>query len=96
MNEPTSTRKELVTREAILDMLSDDEVASVCTAETAAKLEDKAEYLDLDQLEKGIQRATNGAVVMGRALPKKAVHEATWKKIQAALASMATAGSTAN
>jgi hypothetical protein len=79
-------RKEMVTRDAILMMLSDDEVASVSTAETALELPEKSEYIDLDQLPKGIQIASKAAVVLGSVLPKSAVHEKTWKRIQVALA----------
>ena len=57
------------------------------TAETAEHLADGDEYLDLEQLERGVQQ-TCGAIhsTMGRVLPKKAVHAATWQKLVARLA----------
>jgi hypothetical protein len=74
------------TRESILNLLSDDEVASVSTAETAPGLSDADEYLDLERLEQGVQRAQGTKPVMGRVLPRKGVHDATWTKILAQLA----------
>ena len=74
-------RNEYVTRDSILKLLSDDEVASVTTAETAARLPAGDEFLDLEQLGQGVQRAAGKTTPMGRVLPKKAVHENTWNKI---------------
>jgi hypothetical protein len=74
-------RTENIVRESVLKLLSDDEVASVSTAETAARLLDGEEYLDLEQLNRGVQRATRAATVMGHALPRRAVHKDTWSKI---------------
>ncbi len=74
-----------LTRDALLKLLSDDEIASVCTAETAPRLADGDEYLDLDCLVRGVQRAPHGAVTMGQLLPRKAVREATWNAILARL-----------
>ena len=78
----TDKRTDYLTRDSLLKLLSDAEVASVSTAETAPKLVDGDEYLDLEQLGRGVQRAP-GAVTtpMGRVLPKKAVREATWAAI---------------
>jgi hypothetical protein len=72
-------------RKTVLGFLSDDEVASVSTAETASGLLDGDEYLDLQALDQGVRRARGTAVAMGRVLPRKAVHEATWTKILAQL-----------
>jgi hypothetical protein len=69
------------TRDRILKLLSDDEVASVSTAETAAKLEDGDEYVDLEELAEGVQRAPGTGTPMGRVLPRNAVQEKTWSKI---------------
>jgi hypothetical protein len=74
-------QSEYITRDTILKLLSDDEVAKVSTAETADRLADGDEYLDLEHLDQGVQRAPRPATPMGRVLPKKAVHENTWKKI---------------
>jgi hypothetical protein len=77
----TTGRNDYVTRESVLKLLSHDEVAKVSTAETADRLAAGDEYLDLEQLEQGVQRAGGTAVTMGHVLPRKAVHENTWSKI---------------
>jgi hypothetical protein len=80
-------RAEHVTRDAILALLSDEEIAKVSTAETAAGLREGGEYLDLEHLDRGVQRAsaaTKGTMV--HALPRAAVRDETWTKILARLA----------
>ncbi len=74
-------RAAYVLRDGIMNLLSDDEVASVSTAETAQKLADGDEYIDLEQLEQGVLRAQATPTPMGRVLPRRAVHEDTWTKI---------------
>ena len=74
-------RSQYVTRESILMLLSDDEVAAVATAETATRLPEGDEYLDLERLDLGVQRMHNKKTPMGRALPKKSIHGNTWDKI---------------
>jgi hypothetical protein len=74
-------RAGLETRDRVLKLLSDDEVANVSTAEAAARLFEGDEYLDLERLEQGVQRATGTTAPMGRVLPRKAVHETTWSRI---------------
>lgn len=74
-----------VTREAIMKLLSDQEAGSVSTAETATKLASGEEYIDLEQLEAGVQKAPLAQARMGNVLPKRAVHEGTWTKVVAAL-----------
>ena len=80
-------RSEYLTRNGILKQLSDVEVTHVSTAETAEHLTDGDEYLDLEQLDHGVQKAC-GAInrTMGRVLPRKAVHAATWQKLISLLA----------
>jgi hypothetical protein len=80
-----SERTEMLARDRILMLLSDAETASVSTAETAIDLADGEEYLDLAHLDQGVQRAHGPAPVMGRVVPRKAVHEETWSRIQAEL-----------
>ena len=86
----TDKRHDYTTRDAVMKLLSDAEVASVSTAETATKLAAGEEFLDLEHLDKGVLKAGGEAVPMGRVLPKKAVHEATWTKILAQLAAPRT------
>lgn len=78
-------RAAYVTRDAILKMLTDDEVAKVSTAETASRLSSGDEYLDLEHLELGVRRADGKVPPMGRVLPRNAVHANTWAKIVAQL-----------
>jgi hypothetical protein len=69
------------TRESILKLLSSDEIASLSRAETAQRLGDGDEYLDLEHIERGVRRAGRMVTPMGRVLPRKSVHESTWLKI---------------
>lgn len=75
-----------VTRDSILKMLSEEEVDRVSTAETAVRLADGDEYVDLEELDRGVQRAHGANTDMGRVLPRKAVLETTWSKIVTELA----------
>ena len=82
-----SSRAEYVVRKAILDLLSKDEIAKVSTAEAATGLAEGQEYVDLEHLDLGVQRAkavTKGT--MGHLLPRSAVGEDTWNKVLAQLA----------
>jgi len=74
-------RNAYILRDGIMNLLSEQEVASVCKAETAERLTDGDEYLDLEQLDQGVCRALKTPTPMGRVLPRKAVHQNTWSKI---------------
>jgi hypothetical protein len=89
----TDSKAEHVTRENILMLLSDDEVASVSTAETMVRPLDGEEYLDLEDLEQGVRSALGTAPKMGRLLLRRSVHKDTWAKIQKQLAALHTAKS---
>lgn len=89
MSQP-NLRDSYVTRDAILKLLSDDEVASVSTAETAPRLLDGEEYIDLEQLDGGVRRAILHLPSMGSVLPRKSVQSDTWTKVVAELASLHT------
>lgn len=78
-------RTEYLTRDRLMKLLSDDEVASVSTAETKAFLANGAEYLDLEKLELGVLHASASTGSLSNVLPRKAVHENTWKKLVAQL-----------
>ena len=81
-----STRLELVTRETVLMLLTDAETAKVSTAEAATGLSDGAEYLDLEHIDQGIQRAnTTTKLTMGHVVPRSAVSDFKWTKILAQL-----------
>jgi hypothetical protein len=81
-------RRHYLTRSGMLKLLSDEEAASVSTAETAERLEEGDEYVDLGHLEHGVRRAKGTRMSMGRVLPRKAVREATWTKIVDQLAAL--------
>ena len=70
-----------MTRDDILNLLSEGEVASVDTANAKAQLGNGDEYLDLQELQQGVQRAKIGATPMGQVLPRKAIYEDTWRRI---------------
>ncbi len=85
MNDPKLSAQ--VTRDTVLKLLSNEEVARVSNAEGARPLTEGQEFLDLENLGKGAQRAKAAmAVPMGRILPRYAVSDDTWRKILAHLA----------
>ena len=84
-------RTEFVFRHSILGLLSDDEVASVSTAETATGLSAGDEYLDLEQPDRGVCLAAGISGPMGCVLPRRAVHETTWSKVLTELEAYRTA-----
>ena len=78
---------EHVTRETILNLLSNAETAKVSNAEGAAALTVGDDFVDLEHLDQGVQRANASTkVVMGHVLPRSAVSQETWSKIMAQLA----------
>ena len=77
--------KDYEVRNNILKLLSDEELASVSTAETATRLAEGDEYLDLDKLDEGVKHADGLAVPIARALLRKAVRSSTWNTILAML-----------
>jgi hypothetical protein len=82
----TNAKRDQATREDILLLLSDEETARVSTSEDRPKLADGAEYIDLERLDLGVQRAAAAkSIVMGHILPRSAVAAGTWKKILARL-----------
>jgi hypothetical protein len=61
--------------------------AKVSTAEALSGLAQGGEYLDLEHLDQGVQRAKAAIKVpMGQVLPRSAVCDETWSKILAHLA----------
>ncbi len=80
-------RKEYVTRDTILRLLSDEEIARVSTAETATTLADGEEFIDLGAPEHGVRRAGSAMVSpMGQVLPRKALLPHTWDQVVGLLA----------
>ena len=82
-------KSEHITRENILMLLYDDEVASVSNAETTARPVDYGEeYIDMGDLDSGIRSALGTTPPMGRVLLRKSVHKDTWNKIQKQLTAL--------
>ena len=81
-------RAEPIARDTILNMLSDEENAKVSSAEGSAGLSQGEEYVDLEHLDRGIQRADSAMTkgTIGHIVPRRAVHGETWSKILAQLA----------
>ena len=76
-------RSEYFTRDSIMELLSDDEIAKVTATESAAALVDGDEYIDLEQLDQGVRTVMGSAagIAVGRVVAKKAVQERTWSKV---------------
>jgi hypothetical protein len=69
---------DIATRDAILDLLSDTEVASVTTSSTTRDLHAGDEFIDLEHVELGVRRASGVAPPPGYVLPRCAVSDETW------------------
>jgi hypothetical protein len=81
----TSTRLDYAARDRILTLLSDEENAKVSTAEGGSALSQGEDFVDLENLDKGVQHAgaTMAKAKIGTLIPKSAVHADTWTKIVA-------------
>jgi len=76
-----------LTRDSILKLLSDEEVARVSTAESGAKLSPGEQYLDLERIEQGVRVATlTRDMSTANVIPKRSVGDETWHKILTKLA----------
>jgi hypothetical protein len=84
------TASEHTERERILAMLSDEENARVSDAEADFRLTNGDEYIELDHLDRGLQRARGIVGSLGTIIPRKSVHTDTWKRIVASLPPAAT------
>lgn len=71
---------ETVTRDNLLGILNDEELARVRKPEPAALLLGGDEFIDLNEIDRGVQRAGE-ARRMQDVLSRKAVHENTWRKV---------------
>ena len=70
---------EFVSRDSILKILTDEEAVRVRGRGMATLLIEGDEFIDLAEIERGVQRA--GQSIPADVLPRKAVYENTWKKI---------------
>ena len=68
-----------LTRDRVLGLLSEGEAARVGSI-GATILRRGDEYLDLEQLQLGVQRA-DGVTTSAHALSRKAIQEDTWRRI---------------
>ncbi len=80
------TRSDYVTRETILNLLSDEENATLSSVEGTPQLVEGEAYLALEHLDRGGPRANPSAGLPGDLLPQLAVRETTWTAILATLA----------
>jgi hypothetical protein len=84
MSSPT---RNALNREAILKLLTDAEVSKVSRAEGEQRLVEGDEYIDLEDLDSGVQLVQAvPRTTPGHALPRSAVSEGTWAKIVKAVA----------
>ena len=82
----TPARADYVSRDTLLKLLSDEEIAKVSTAETASGLSPGDEYIDLEHLDQGVRRSDPATkVTMGHVVPRSAVSAASWTRILAHL-----------
>ncbi len=83
-----TTMKNALTREAVLALLTDAEVAKVSTAESFRRLVEGDEYVDLRDLAAGVQKEhVTPRTAAGHTLPRSAVSDATWAKVVGTLVS---------
>ena len=78
----TDPHATLVLRDKILGLLSDEELGRVSSAEDRNDLAMGDEYIDLQHLDRGVQQAFGPTKHEANLLPRNAVHETTWQKIQ--------------
>lgn len=84
----TSQTKDALKREAILKLLTDAEVSKVSRAEGEQRLIEGDVYIDLEDLEAGVQLVqATPRTAPGHALPRSAVSDETWANIVKAVAS---------
>jgi hypothetical protein len=71
-----------LTRDAILKLLSDEEIAHVASFESNAHLAAGDEYIDLRNPERGVLRVeAERAPELAHMLPRSALREETWTKL---------------
>ncbi len=81
----TESKGEFANRETILKLLTAAEVARLSTAEAGPPLSAGDEFVDLDHLNRGVQRASTKMPTMGSLLPRTSVQASTWSTILAKL-----------
>lgn len=74
-------RDKFITRDALMDTLSDEEISSVSGAEAHPNLVPGEEYLDLAHLGLGVRLAAEGDSTLRNVVPRRAVPDGTWHKL---------------
>jgi hypothetical protein len=72
-------------RDQIMAILWDDPIATVRGTDLPARLARGEEYLDLQHLETGVQRAARSMTPTGGELSRNAVRPGTWDRLMAHL-----------
>jgi len=75
-----------VMRDAILDLLSREEVASVETDAKARWLQAGDEYVDLEHVELGVRLASGLSIPRGYVVARAAVSDMAWRRVVSKLA----------
>ncbi len=76
-------KKSYLTRESVLNLLSDDEIAKISAAESRPLVEGD-DYVDLEHPERGVLKVIAGSAPRpGSALPRSAVRDETWGRVVA-------------
>ena len=83
MNDDKRTNLEL--RDDILKLLSDEEVALVSNEKAAPRLVEDQEYVDLDELDKGVRMVDGDPAPPGRVIARASVSAETWTEILSTL-----------
>jgi hypothetical protein len=68
------------TRDSIVKLLSEDQASRV-SAPSLVRLSDGDEYLNLEQLDQGVQQSKGTSALVGCILPRRALTQYTWSKI---------------
>ena len=79
-------RSEYIARDAIMNLLSETELARASSIESGVGLQMGDEYIDLGALERGVRKAPAPAAPTGRVLTRAVLQDETWQKILAVLA----------
>lgn len=86
-------RSGYLNRAAVMQLLSDVEVAQVSNAEDLTQLVPGEEYVDLEHLERGVRRVPAPWSRADALLLRRAVSDRTWRKICALVSGDARSGS---
>jgi NADPH:quinone reductase-like Zn-dependent oxidoreductase len=81
-----AARAQCATREHVLKLIADGELADLSQGSAGERIGNGDEFLDLEQLGRGVQRGQTGTTPTGQVLARKSVHEDTWRRILRQLA----------